>query len=87
MNLLTQTLPLSHITAPAVTTQLAYKEIVIIAKVYTNKQKYNRFISFNYKLTIFYNIYKRSSLSYKRYTIVFPTILKYWQRTIIIIVT
>jgi hypothetical protein len=53
-----------------------YKEIVIVAKVYTNKQKYNRFISFDYKLTIFYNICKKSGLPYKEYTTIFLTILK-----------
>jgi hypothetical protein len=47
-----------------------------VAKVYTNKQKYNRFISFDYKLTIFYNICKRSGLFYKEYTTVFLIILK-----------
>jgi hypothetical protein len=45
-------------TTPAVITQLPYKKIVIIAKVYINKQKYNRFTSFDYKLIIFYDIYK-----------------------------
>ena len=53
-----------------------YKEITIIAKVYIDGQKYNRTISFNYKLTIFYNIYKRSNLPYKGYITVFPIILK-----------
>src|SRR6266699_2535620 len=53
-----------------------YKEIIIIAKVYIDGQKYNRTISFNYKLTIFYNICKRSSLPPKGYATVFPTILK-----------
>jgi hypothetical protein len=53
-----------------------YKEIATVAKVYTNKQKYNRSISFDYKLTIFYNICKRSGLSRKTYAIAFPTILK-----------
>jgi hypothetical protein len=47
-----------------------------VAKVYTDKQKYNRFISFDYKLTIFYNICKRSGLSYKAYTTVFLIMLK-----------
>jgi hypothetical protein len=47
-----------------------------VAKVYTNKQKYNKFTSFDYKLTIFYNICKRSDLSCKRYTTVFLTMLK-----------
>src|SRR6266700_1445571 len=56
--------------------QLVYKKIAIIAKVYTDGQKYNRTISFNYKLTIFYNIYKRSSLPYKGYATTFPIILK-----------
>ena len=48
----------------------------MIAKVYIDGQKYNRTISFNYKLTIFYNIYKRSSLPYKGYITAFPTMLK-----------
>ncbi len=53
-----------------------YKEIATIAKVYTDGQKYNRTISFNYKLTIFYNIYKRSSLPHKGYITTFLIILK-----------
>src|SRR6266568_6649942 len=53
-----------------------YKEIIIIAKVYIDGQKYNRTISFNYKLTIFYNIYKRSSLPYKGYITAFLMMLK-----------
>ena len=48
----------------------------MIAKVYTDGQKYNRTTSFNYKLTIFYNIYKRSSLPYKGYATIFLTMLK-----------
>ena len=48
----------------------------MIAKVYINKQKYNRTTSFNYKLTIFYNICKRFGLPHKGYVTVFPTILK-----------
>jgi hypothetical protein len=48
----------------------------MIAKVYTDGQKYNRSTSFDYKLTIFYNIYKRSGLPYKAYVIVFLTMLK-----------
>jgi hypothetical protein len=59
-----------------------YKEIATVAKVYTDKQKYNRFTSFDYKLTIFYNICKRSGLPYKAYTIAFLTMLKKdWQRS------
>src|SRR6266568_2388725 len=53
-----------------------YKEIIIIAKVYIDGQKYDRTISFDYKLTIFYNIYKRSSLPREGYVTAFPTILK-----------
>jgi hypothetical protein len=53
-----------------------YKKIATVAKVYINKQKYNRSISFDYKLTIFYNICKRSGLPYKAYAIAFPTMLK-----------
>ena len=53
-----------------------YKEITTIAKVYIDGQKYNRTTSFNYKLTIFYNIYKRSGLPPKGYITVFPIILK-----------
>src|SRR6266700_1247174 len=48
----------------------------MIAKVYIDGQKYNGTISFNYKLTIFYNIYKRSSLPYTGYITIFPTMLK-----------
>jgi hypothetical protein len=47
-----------------------------VAKVYTNKQKYNGSISFDYKLTIFYNICKRSGLPCEGYATVFPTMLK-----------
>jgi hypothetical protein len=63
-------------TAPAAITQPVYKKIITIAKVYTDKQKYNRSTSFNYKLTIFYNICKRSGLPYKTYAIVFLIMLK-----------
>jgi hypothetical protein len=66
----------AHETTPAATTQSAYKEIATVAKVYTNRQKYDRSTSFDYKLTIFYNICKRSGLSRKRYATVFPTMLK-----------
>jgi hypothetical protein len=66
----------AHQTAPAAITKSAYKEIATVAKVYTDGQKYNRFTSFDYKLTIFYNICKRSGLSRKRYATVFLTMLK-----------
>jgi hypothetical protein len=88
VNLLTQTFLLlhtlalaataqpAHKTTLAVITQSAYKKIATVAKVYINKQKYNRFTSFDYKLTIFYNICKRSGLSCKEYTTIFLTMLK-----------
>jgi hypothetical protein len=47
-----------------------------VAKVYTDGQKYDRFISFDYKLTIFYNICKRSGLFCEGYATVFPIMLK-----------
>jgi hypothetical protein len=47
-----------------------------VAKVYTDGQKYNGSTSFDYKLTIFYNICKRSGLSRERYATVFLTMLK-----------
>ena len=53
-----------------------YKEIAIIAKVYIDGQKYDGTISFNYKLTIFYNICKRSSWPYKGYVTAFLMMLK-----------
>ena len=53
------------------------KEAAIIAKIYIDDQKYNRVSnSFNFKLTIFYNIYKRASLPPKGYITAFLTMLK-----------
>ena len=53
------------------------KEAATIVKIYTDDQKYNNISnSFNFKLIIFYNIYKRSSLPSKGYITAFPTILK-----------
>jgi hypothetical protein len=66
----------AHETAPAATTQSAYKEIATVAKVYTDGQKYNGSTSFDYKLTIFYNICKRSGLPREGYATAFPTMLK-----------
>jgi hypothetical protein len=65
-----------HQTAPAAITQSAYKEIATVTKVYTDEQKYNRSTSFDYKLTIFYNICKRSGLFYEKYATAFLTMLK-----------
>ena len=53
------------------------KEAATIVKIYTDDQKYNGVSnSFNFKLTIFYDICRRSSLPPKGYITVFPTILK-----------
>jgi len=53
------------------------KEVAIIVKIYIDDQKYNRVNkSFNFKLTIFYNIYKRSSLPLEGYIVAFPSMLK-----------
>ena len=48
-----------------------------MAKIYINSQKYNKISkSFNFKLTIFKNIYKKAGLQPDNYIITFPTILK-----------
>jgi len=53
------------------------KEVAIIVKIYTDDQKYDGVSdSFNFKLTIFYNICKRSGLPLEGYTVVFPSMLK-----------
>ena len=53
------------------------KEAVTIIKIYTDDQKYNSVNdSFNFKLIIFNNIYRRSSLPPKGYITIFFTILK-----------
>ena len=53
------------------------KEAVTIVKIYIDDQKYNSMSdSFNFKLTIFYNIYRRSNLPPKDYMTAFPIILK-----------
>ncbi len=53
------------------------EEVVTIAKIYIDGQKYNRVNnSFDFKLTIFYNICKRASLPPKGYITVFLTMLK-----------
>ena len=64
-------------TDPNIHLPIYSKEVIIIAKIYTDNQKYNSVSdSFNFKLTIFYNIYRRSNLPLKGYISVFPTILK-----------
>ena len=58
-------------------TALYSKEAVIVAKIYMDSQKYNRVSrTFNFKLTIFKDIYKRASLQLNNYIIVFFIILK-----------
>ena len=53
------------------------KEAAIVAKMYTDSQKYNKVSkSFNFKLTIFENICKRAGLQPGDYIIAFPTMLK-----------
>jgi len=53
------------------------KEVATIAKIYTDDQKYDGVSnSFNFKLTIFYNICKRSGLLPEGYIVAFPSMLK-----------
>ena len=52
-------------------------ELSTIIKIYTEESKYggNRH-SFNFKLTIFYNIYRCANILYKAKTKAFPMMLK-----------
>jgi hypothetical protein len=51
--------------------------MVEVAKIYTNEQKYDGTNgSFNYKLTIFLDIYRRIKLPEEAFMRAFPTILK-----------
>ena len=52
------------------------KEVSTVAKIYTDDQKYSGVDSFDFKLTIFYDICNRSSLPPEGYMTAFPTILK-----------
>jgi len=53
------------------------KKAATITKIYTDDQKYDRVSnSFNFKLTIFYNICKRASLPPKGYITALLTMLK-----------
>jgi hypothetical protein len=62
---------------PAMHLPMYSKKAATIAKIYTNNQKYNNISnSFDFKLTIFYNIYRISGLPSEGYMIVFPIILK-----------
>ena len=53
------------------------RELSIIIKMYIEESKYrgNR-DSFDFKLAIFYNIYRRANILYKAKAKAFPTILK-----------
>ena len=53
------------------------RELSIIIKIYTKESKYrgNR-NSFNFKLTIFYNIYRYTNILYKTKAKAFPIMLK-----------
>ena len=64
-------------TNPNIHLPMYSKEAAIITKIYTDDQKYNSVSdSFNFKLIIFYNIYRKFSLPPKDYISTFPTILK-----------
>jgi len=53
------------------------KEAATIAKIYIDDQKYDGVSnSFNFKLTIFYDIYKRAGLPPKGYITALLTMLK-----------
>ena len=53
------------------------QELSIIIKMYTKKSKYKGDRdSFNFKLAIFYNIYRRADVLYKTKVKAFPIILK-----------
>ena len=53
------------------------QELNIIIKIYTKESKYRgNKNSFNFKLAIFYNIYKYTNIPYKAKAKAFPTMLK-----------
>ena len=53
------------------------QELGIIIKIYTEKSKYGKNKdSFNFKLTIFYNICGRADVPYKAKAKIFPIMLK-----------
>jgi hypothetical protein len=70
----------TNIVEPATGTQnipLYSKQAATVTKIYTDDQKYNRLTaSFDFKLTIFYNVYKRAGLPPEGYMTAFPTMLK-----------
>ena len=53
------------------------QELSIIIKIYTEESKYRGDRdSFNFKLAIFYNIYRRADVPYKAKAKAFPIMLK-----------
>jgi hypothetical protein len=73
----TATIPTLHTTAPTQNAPNYGKEIGIVAKIYTEEQKYGGIDeSFDYKLKIFYDICKRAGLPNTAYIDAFPTMLK-----------
>ena len=53
------------------------RELNIIIKIYTKESKYKGDRnSFNFKLTIFYNIYRRADVPHKAKAKAFPIMLK-----------
>ena len=53
------------------------KRATIVAKIYTDNQKYNRVNkSFDFKLTIFEDICRQANLQPNDYIVAFPNILK-----------
>jgi hypothetical protein len=73
----TQEAPTLHTTVPTQNAPNYGKEIGIVAKMYTEEQKYSRIDeSFDYKLKIFYDICKRAGLPNTAYIDAFPTMLK-----------
>jgi hypothetical protein len=66
-----------HTTVPTQNALNYGKEIRIVAKMYTEEQKYGGIDkSFDYKLKIFYDICKRARLPNTAYIDAFPTMLK-----------
>ena len=58
-------------------TALYSKKAAMVAKMYTDSQKYNKVSkSFNFELIIFKDIYKRAGLQLNNYIIAFLTMLK-----------
>lgn len=69
--------PFIPATQPTARTATFGKEVAIVAKIYTEEQKYSGVSdSFDFKLTVFYDICSRSGLPQEGYMAAFPTMLK-----------